>query len=186
MFVWVLVAQLCPILCNLKDYSQPSSSVHGILQARILELGKHVFLEGIFSTLQYRVSCIAGRFFIIWATREAYSVFTFCLHWFLGLRLEDESHITLERPLVASGNRTDNCFRVPKCSYYCCYHLVEKSCLTLVIPWTVACQTPLSIGFPRQEYWSELPFPSPGESSWPWIKTVSPALVDSLFFVVVF
>ena len=35
------------------------------------------------------------------------------------------------------------------------------------IPWTVLCQAPLSTGFPRQEYWSGLPLPSPGESSWP-------------------
>ena len=40
--------------------------------------------------------------------------------------------------------------------------LVAKSCLTLVTPGTVACQTPLSMGFSRQEYWSGLPFPSPG------------------------
>ena len=40
--------------------------------------------------------------------------------------------------------------------------LVAKSCLTLVIPWTVACQVPLSMGFSRQEYWSGLPFPFPG------------------------
>ena len=33
---------------------------------------------------------------------------------------------------------------------------------TLVTPWTVACQDPVSMGFPRQEYWSGLPFPSPG------------------------
>ena len=39
--------------------------------------------------------------------------------------------------------------------------LVAKSCLTLVTPWTVACQVPLSMGFSRQEYWSGLPFPSP-------------------------
>ena len=32
--------------------------------------------------------------------------------------------------------------------------LVTKSCLTLMIPWTVACQAPLSVGFSRQEYWS--------------------------------
>ena len=31
-----------------------------------------------------------------------------------------------------------------------------------VTPWTVACQAPLSMGFSRQEYWSELPFPSLG------------------------
>ena len=34
-------------------------------------------------------------------------------------------------------------------------------------PCTVVCQAPLSMEFSRQEYWSELPFPSPGESSWP-------------------
>ena len=34
-------------------------------------------------------------------------------------------------------------------------------------PWTVAYQDPQSMGFSRQEYWSGLPFPSPGESSWP-------------------
>ena len=39
--------------------------------------------------------------------------------------------------------------------------LVAKSWPTLVTPWTVAHQAPLSMGFPRQEYWSGLPFPSP-------------------------
>ena len=32
-------------------------------------------------------------------------------------------------------------------------------------PWAVACQAPLSVSLPRQEYWSGFPFPSPGESS---------------------
>ena len=40
--------------------------------------------------------------------------------------------------------------------------LVAKSCLSLATPWTVACQAPLSIRCSRQEYWSGLPFPSPG------------------------
>ena len=39
--------------------------------------------------------------------------------------------------------------------------LFAQSCLTLATPWTVACQTPLSMGFSRQKYWSGLPFPSP-------------------------
>ena len=43
--------------------------------------------------------------------------------------------------------------------YICCC-LVIKSCPTLVTPWTVACQAPLSMGFPRQEYWNGLPFTS--------------------------
>ena len=59
--------------------------------------------------------------------------------------------------------------------------LVAKSCPTLAIPWTVACQAPLSMGFSRQEYWSGLPFPSPGDLPNPGIKLRSLALQkDSL------
>ena len=42
--------------------------------------------------------------------------------------------------------------------------------------WTVACQAPLSMGFFRWEYWSELPFPSPGDLPDPGIEPRSPAL----------
>ena len=45
-----------------------------------------------------------------------------------------------------------------------------------VIPWTVAYQAPSSMGFSRQEYWSGLPFPSPGDLPHPGIKPRSPAL----------
>ena len=48
-------------------------------------------------------------------------------------------------------------------------------------PWTVACQVPLSMGFPRQEYWSGLSFPSPGDLPNPGIEPGTPALqADSL------
>ena len=54
-------------------------------------------------------------------------------------------------------------------------------CDSFVTPWTVACQAPLSMGFPRQEYWSGLPFPSPGDLPDPAIKSESPLLqADSL------
>ena len=43
-------------------------------------------------------------------------------------------------------------------------------------PWAVALQTPLSTEFSRQEYWSVLPFPSPGDLPDPGIKPRSPAL----------
>ena len=43
-------------------------------------------------------------------------------------------------------------------------------------PWTVAHQAPLSIGFSRQEHWSVLPFPSPGDLPDPGIEPRSPAL----------
>ena len=54
--------------------------------------------------------------------------------------------------------------------------LVAKLCLTFTTPWTVACQAPLFMGFPRQEYWSGLPFPSPGDLPGPRIEPRSPAL----------
>ena len=93
----VLVTQSCPTLCN-----PPGSSVHGISQARILEI-------------------------------------------------ESES--------VSSSVRIG----------------------LFVTPWTVACQAPLSMGFSKQEYWSELPFPFPGDLPDPGIEPASPALqVDSL------
>ena len=51
-------------------------------------------------------------------------------------------------------------------------------------PWTVAHQAPLSMGFPRQEYWSRLLCPSPGDIPHPRIELVSlmsPALADGFF-----
>ena len=52
---------------------------------------------------------------------------------------------------------------------------VAQLCLTLCDP-TVAYQAPLSMGFSRQEYWSGLPFPSPGDLPDPEIEPRSPAL----------
>jgi len=47
--------------------------------------------------------------------------------------------------------------------------------------WTVACQALLSMGLPRQEYLSRLPFPSPGDLSNPGMEPVSPALAGGFF-----
>ena len=64
----------------------------------------------------------------------------------------------------------------------CCY--VSHSIISdSVNPWTVAHQVPLSMGVSRQEYWSRLPFPSPGDLPDPGIKPRFPALqADSLPF----
>ena len=59
--------------------------------------------------------------------------------------------------------------------------LVIKSCLTLITPWTVARQAPLSMGFPRQEYGSELPFSSPGDLPDPGIEPTSSPLTGRFF-----
>ena len=50
-----------------------------------------------------------------------------------------------------------------------------------VTPYTVVCQSPLSMGFPRQEYWSGLPFPSPGVVLDPGIEPGSPSLAGGFF-----
>ena len=48
----------------------------------------------------------------------------------------------------------------------------DHTCL-FATPWAVACQTPLSMGFPRQEYWSGFPCPPPGDLPHPGIKPAS-------------
>ena len=58
-----------------------------------------------------------------------------------------------------------------------CVCAQSLDCVQLyVTPWTVTCQAPLSMGCPRQEYWSGLPFPSPGDLSNSGTEPVSPAL----------
>jgi len=57
-----------------------------------------------------------------------------------------------------------------------CYCLVTKVYLTLETPWTVAFQGLLTMGFYRQEYWSGLPLPSPGDLPDSGIEPTSPAL----------
>ena len=67
----VLVSQSCLTLCDPRHYSPQGSSVHGILQARILEWAAISFSRGSFQSRdQTRVSHTAGRFFTVWATRE--------------------------------------------------------------------------------------------------------------------
>ena len=73
---WVSeVAQSCQTLCDPVDCSPPGSSVHGILQARILEWIAISFSRGSSRPRDWtQVSCIAGRRFNLWATREALPV----------------------------------------------------------------------------------------------------------------
>ena len=71
MDVRVLVAQSCLTLCNPMDCSPPGSSVHGILQARILDWVAMSFRGSSQLRDQTQVSRIAGGFFTVWVTREA-------------------------------------------------------------------------------------------------------------------
>ena len=66
------VAQSCLTLCDPMDHSPPGSSVHGILQASILEWVAMPSSSGFSQPSDWtEVSCFAGGFFTIWATREA-------------------------------------------------------------------------------------------------------------------
>ena len=74
------------------------------------------------------------------------------------------------------------------CVCVCVCVLVAQLCLTLFVTvWTVACQTPLSMGFSRQEHWSGFPCPPPGNLPDPGIEPVSltsPALTGGFFTLV--
>ena len=60
--------------------------------------------------------------------------------------------------------------------------LQSLACVQLFVTlWTVACQAPLSMAFPRQEYWIRLQFPSPGDLFRPGIEPASPALPGRFF-----
>ena len=63
---------------------------------------------------------------------------------------------------------------------FCCC-LDAQPCLTLVTPWTVTRQAPLSMGFPRQDFWSRLPFPSLEDFLDPGIKPGFPAWLGRFF-----
>ena len=64
--------------------------------------------------------------------------------------------------------------------WYLSRHVCSVAKLRLILcdPMIAGFQAPLSMGFPRQEYWSGSPFSSPGDLSNPGIEPVSPALAD--------
>ena len=76
----MLVAQSCLTLCDPKECNPLGCSIYGILQAIILECVTIPFSRGSSQSRdQTQVSCIAGRYFIVWATREAQKVWIFLL-----------------------------------------------------------------------------------------------------------
>ena len=150
---WSEVAQSCLTLCNPMDCSLPGSSVHGIFQARILEWAAISFSRGTSQPRdRTRVSSIVGRHFTVWATLNGKIHVNFV--GFFGFYKNPKSIFVVQL----------------------------LSCVWLfVTPWTIAHQALLSMGFPRQEYWSGLPFPSPGDLPDLGIKPVSPALAGRFF-----
>ena len=92
--VCVLVAQSCLTLYDPMDCSRPCSCIHGILQARRVEWVVIPFSRGSsHSKDQTWVSCIAGGFFIIWATREAWEK-----DYFMVFRLPSWRRVRINSP----------------------------------------------------------------------------------------
>ena len=124
-------------------------TAHGILQARIMEWEAFPFSRGSSQPRdQTQVSCIAGGFFISWATREA-----LCSGNFFYFYKNHHIFILLIPALWLTPS-----------SYT--YQLlseseVAQSCPTLSNPMDCSLQAPSSMGFSRQEYWSGVPLPSP-------------------------
>ena len=92
LYVLRLVIQLCLTLCDPMNCSLPGSSVHGILQTRILEWVVMPFSRGSSQPRdRTQVSRIVGGFFTIWATREAYELYGPVLKKYEENRIIDDS-----------------------------------------------------------------------------------------------
>ena len=114
---------------------------------------------------------------------DSYSLHHWLLGKFGGWKQEGKQGIVL--PSRTSRTPSSLCAPVgarnPRAAAYqlslCTVSAQSLTCVQLFsIPWTVALQAPLSMGFPRKEYWSGLPFPSPGDLPNPGIEPASPAL----------
>ena len=66
------------------------------------------------------------------------------------------------------------------CVCVCVFACILSHVLFFATPQTVACQSPLPVVFPRQEYWNGLPFPFPGDLPNPGLEPASPALAGRL------
>ena len=127
----------------------------------------------------------APRSFLVWHFPPKIFTFSQCPHWHrLALLVLDFSENLLNFPLclyfLLLAGSLSYCWHTMKGVRGCVVSLVQL----FVIPWAVACQTPLSMGFSWQEYWSRLPFPPRGDLPNPGIEPmspVSPALVDGFF-----
>ena len=127
------------------DCSLPGSSIHGIFQARVPEWVAIAFSD----TEAYHVSntsYIAEK--VHFGTQ------------FTERGLEHSSDFSRWKAAL-TGKGMDYSLRfIPQ---FCVCARALSRVWFLAIPWTVAHQAPLSVGFPRQEYWTGLPFPPPVE-----------------------
>ena len=120
--VKVLVAQSHLIICNLMDCSPSGSSVHGILQARILEWIAIPFSRASAQPRDWTwLSCIAGRFFTFWATKDILlnsTPFGYPLEQWSPTFLAPETGFIEDNIFTDQGG--GNCFRMIQEHYFYC------------------------------------------------------------------
>ena len=101
----MLVTQSCLTLCDPRDYNPPGAFVHGILQARIMDRVAIPFSKWSSQPRdQTLVSCTAGEFFTVWATREVHFIVQSQLK---SLTLE---YGTLKRKSCNESSTDDKCY----------------------------------------------------------------------------
>ena len=160
------------------DCSLPGSCVHGILKARILEW-LATPLQGIFPTQGSNLGFWHCRWVLYHLSHLGGSrVSSDFIHCRSQASL---SHIQPTSSESEKCNPTSTLIKVPVLMLqFSSVQLLSRVRL-FVTPWTVACQAPVSMEFPRQEYWRGLPFPSPGDLSDPGVELLSLALTGRFF-----
>ena len=121
-----LAIQLCPALCDLINWSPPGSSVHGILQARILEWIAMPSSRGSSQPRDWtRVSHIVGRFFTIWATREALS----CQLEAIIMKCRARNWLSGGEGWEKRASYSYEKFPVMMLTFYCALEWKDKKCI---------------------------------------------------------
>ena len=101
------------------------------------------------------------------------------LHMIMDVNTREHLTSLLKYPGLCHASLTKTrsfCFAMAPPNGCPCPCSAARSCPTLAIPWTVACLTPLSMGFSQQKYWGGLPCSLPGDLPNPGIESASPAL----------
>ena len=143
--VCVLVAQSCPTLWNPTNYTPSCSSVHGILQVRILEWIAIPFSRG---SSWPRIFCITGRFFTVWATKEAQSGEQGRVSKVFLKEDWCDLHI-ISIHISWLGHRVKYTHQHASLSW-CPLVVQSLGCVQLLVtPWTAVCQASLSSPSPR-------------------------------------
>ena len=122
----------------------------------------------------------------IWMSFMSWNFLTFHHSWcsFSILQSHPKSLKSYQAHYFSEVSVAHFCF--PYCLFYwghCFVAVVQllSHIRLFAIPWTVVCQASLAMGFSRREYWSGLPFPSPGNLARPGIRPTSPAQVGGFF-----